>query len=398
MREPSPPAFPFERSGPLHPPAEYRRLGDERPVAPVRLWNGQLAWLVTGYAEARAVLGHPAASSVKTATGFPYATPAREAAEANERSFIAMDNPEHHRYRHMLTRYFTVRQAERFRPVVQGIVDRLLDDLLAGSRPTDLVQAFAYPVATLSMCHLLGVPYEDHEFVEGRANQRAGLHTSSEEVKRATSELLDYVRGLIEVKLTDPGDDLVTALIDEQLRPGHLTVEELVIMLRLLLGAGHETTASTIAMGALALLDHPEQAAELGAAPSLAPAAVEEVLRYISIFHISPNRAAVEDFELGGQVIRAGQGIIVPVAAANRDGRVYPEPDSFDLHRETRPHLGFGFGVHQCLGQNLARVELQVVFATLFRRIPGLRLAAPDRIEVKDHLLVGVHELPVTWE
>jgi cytochrome P450 len=169
----------------------------------------------------------------------------------------------------------------------------------------------------------------------------------------------------------------------------------------LLLIAGHETTANMIALGTLALLEHPEQLAALRDAgnPQLVAAAVEELLRYLTIVHFGLRRVALADIEIGDRIIRAGDGVILATVAGNRDEQVFADPDRLDIHRDARRHVAFGFGVHQCLGQPLARVELQVAYGTLYRRIPSLRLAV-DREQVPfkdDGLVYGVYELPVTW-
>jgi cytochrome P450 len=169
-----------------------------------------------------------------------------------------------------------------------------------------------------------------------------------------------------------------------------------------LLVAGHETSANMLSLGTLALIEHPDQFAALRDTdnPKVIAAAVEELLRYLGIIHGGQRRIAKEDIEIGGEVIRAGEGIIIELAIANRDPQVFPEPDRLDLGRaEARNHNAFGFGIHQCIGQQLARVELQTVFGTLYRRIPTLRAAAPlDEIEFKhDRLAYGVYALPVAW-
>jgi cytochrome P450 len=210
-----------------------------------------------------------------------------------------------------------------------------------------------------------------------------------------------YLEELISRKLAAPADDLLSRLASEQIQTGQMTQQELVKLISLLLLAGHETTANMIALGTLALLRHPDQLTQLRNAddPTLVARAVEELLRYLSIIHTGLRRLALADIEISGQVIRAGEGLIIPIESANRDETVFPRAGVLDIHRNARQHIAFGFGVHQCLGQQLARMELQIIYTTLYRRIPTLALAVdPDDISFKhDGLVYGVHELPVTW-
>jgi cytochrome P450 len=300
----------------------------------------------------------------------------------------------------MVTAPFAVKRVEALRPAVQEIVDRLIDTMLAGPRPADLVQAFALPVPSLVICELLGVPYEDHGFFQANSRVLVDRNSTPEEAVAATSRLLDYLDGLVGAKQADPGEDLLSDLAG-RVGAGELSRREAVDIARLLLVAGHETTANMIALGTLALLQHPDQLAALRAADGRAEVAgaVEELLRYLNVVHSGRRRVALEDIEVGGQLIRAGEGIICANDIANRDPDAFPDPDELDLRREARHHMAFGFGVHQCLGQPLARVELQVVYGTLYRRIPTLTLAAdPATIPFKhDGVIYGVHELPVTW-
>jgi hypothetical protein len=356
---------------------------------------------VTRYAEQRTLLADPRVSADSTHPGFPHVGANLRERTTGEQSFIRMDDPEHARLRRMVTAPFAVRQVEAMRPGIQQIVDGLIDDLLAGPKPADLVQAFALPVPSLVICQLLGVPYADHEFFQRNSRLLINRDTPPEEGRKAQDALITYLDDLVGDKLADPGDDLLSRLANERVRTGELTRRDLAAVGRLLLVAGHETTANMIALGTLALLQHPAQLAALRDSqdPALAAGAVEELLRYLSIVHSGRRRLALADIEIGGQVIRAGEGLIMANDIANRDELVFPSPDRLDVHRDARQHVAFGFGVHQCLGQPLARVELQVVYATLYRRIPTLTLAAGlDEIPFKhDGLVYGVYKLPVTW-
>lgn len=364
----------------------------------VRLSDGQTPWLVTRFEDQRALLADPRISADIASPGYP--SPGRTATGGSTISFILMDDPEHNRLRRMVTAPFTVRRMKELRPAVQKIIDDQIDALLAGPNPVDLVEAFALPVPSLVICELLGVPYEDHEFFQQNSSQIIRVNEDRSVPQAAMGRLIGYLDELVGRKLEEPGDDLLSGLV-ERIKSGDLTRMGAAQMGVLLLIAGHETTANMIALGTLALFEHPEQFAALRDTddPELINSAVEELLRYLSITHLGRRRAAIEDIEFGGVLIRAGEGIIFPNEVANRDPDAFDDPNRLDLGRDARTHLAFGFGVHQCLGQPLARLELNVVLSTLYRRIPTLRLATePVEINFKhDGQVYGVYGLPVTW-
>lgn len=398
------PVYPMPRPAgcPLDLPAELSALQGEAPLVRVRLWDGSTPWLVTRHAEHRALMADARLSADPTTPGFPDMSESfKERAQARRGNFMNMDNPEHARQRRMVTGPFTMRRIEALRPAVQEIVDRLIDDLLAGPRPADLVQALALPVPSLVICRLLGVPYEDHDFFQTSSQTLTSRNISVPAAMDIQAAMLSYLDDLIARKLTAPEDDLLSRLAVEKVSTGQMTQQELASMGWVLLTAGHETTANMIALGTLALLCHP---AELDAVrraddPAMIAAAAEELLRYLSIAHLGRRRVALEDIEIAGQVIRAGEGVVLATDLANRDEAVFPRPDALDLRRDARQHVAFGFGAHQCIGQPLARMELQVVYGTLYRRIPTLTLAASlaDIPFKHDRLVYGVYELPVTW-
>lgn len=255
------------------------------------------------------------------------------------------------------------------------------------------------------ICALLGVPYGDHEFFEAQSRKLLRGPEASD-VEAARDALDEYFRVLIERKRRDPGEGLLDELIVKQLETGAVDTEELVRLAEILLVAGHETTANMISLGTFTLLQHPEQLALLRAAGASTgdepgsgmPAAVEELLRFLSIAD-GLSRVAVEDIEVGGVTVRAGDGVLLSTSVINRDGSVYPSPDELDLGRNARNHVAFGFGIHQCLGQNLARAELEIALPALFERLPGLRLAVPaEDVPFKPgDTIQGLLELPVTW-
>jgi cytochrome P450 len=402
------PGYPMARAAgcPFDPPPQLNRLQAETPVSRVRIWDGSTPWLFTRYADQRAILTDPRFSADTRRDGYPSVSPGVKARRQESRAFIAMDNPEHDVHRRMLTSTFMIKRVAAMRPRIQAIVDGLIDDMVAAGPPADLVRDFALPVPSLVICELLGVPYTDHDFFQRCSRAIIARDTPAEESLRVTDELKAYLADLVDRKLADPADDLLSRLVEQQLKPGVLTREQIADMAVLLLVAGHETTANMIALGTLALLEHPEQLAELRAADdspeyaALLANAVEELLRYLTIVHSGRRRVATEDVEIGGVLVRAGEGVILSNDVGNRDAEAFPdEPDRLDIHRPARHHVAFGYGIHQCLGQPLARVELQVVYSTLYRRLPELALAVPPAdLRFKHEMIVyGVHELPVTW-
>ncbi len=396
------PTYPMPRGRcPFDPPPALARIQENQAVTRVRIWDGSTPWVVSGYDNARAVLADPRVSADSLLPGYPSPSAGVAAGRQKSRSFINMDDPEHAAQRRMLTPSFMVKKMEALRPRIQEIVDGLIDDMLAGPKPADLVQAFALPVPSLVICELLGVSYEDHDYFQDVSRKLISRDTTAEELAPLMDDFLAFLGKHVDSKADNPGDDLISSLVVDQMSSGALTRDEIVHMARLLLVAGHETTANMIALGTLALLEHPDQLAALRDTddPKLVAGAVEELLRYLTITHSGRRRVALEDIEVGGRTIRAGEGIIVASDIANRDATASPEPDSLDITRKARHHLAFGYGVHQCLGQPLARVELQVVYSTLYRRIPTLALAEPlDQVKFKHDMLVyGVHELAVTW-
>ncbi len=256
----------------------------------------------------------------------------------------------------------------------------------------DLAEAFALPLASRVICELLGVPYDDHEFFERNSREMVDPHVTFARQDAAGHALTGYLYELVVRKRARPGNDLLSGL----LASGDLTDMELTGMATTLLFAGHETVASMLSLGTFALLEHPEQLAVLHDEPA---AAVEELLRYLSIVQFEVNRAALADVELGGELIAAGETVLISLPAANRDPRQFERPGELDLTRSTTGRLAFGFGVHQCLGQQLARIEMRIGFVELFKRFPTLQLAvAPGDVPLNTKRgIYSVASLPVSW-
>ncbi|HEX2316545.1 MAG TPA: cytochrome P450 [Thermomonospora sp.] len=393
-RSPLPP--PTRRSDPFHPPEGFAALRQGPPVR-VRLPSGRDAWLVSRYADARAVLADPRFSADDSHPEFPRRS-ARPATSGGL-SFLRMDDPDHGRLRRMLTSEFTVRRITAMRPGILRVVTGLLDELERGSPPVDLVERFALPLPSLVICRLLGVPYEDHAFFQSRSMTILSTSVAPERAAAGFAELAAYLDRLVAAREREPTDDLLGRLAARHVATGALGRAELVAIARLLLIAGHETTANMLALSVLTLLRHPAQLAALRADPSLIRPAVEELLRFLSVVQNGVFRVTREPVEVGGARLEAGEGVVVALPSANRDAGHYRDPDTLDIRRPNGHHLAFGHGAHQCLGQTLARVELEIALTELLARFPALDLAAPlEDLRFRDDITVyGVYALPVRW-
>ncbi|WP_210408235.1 cytochrome P450 [Allokutzneria sp. NRRL B-24872] len=388
-------AMPVERVDPLMPPPGYAQLLAEAPVTKVLDLIGQETWLVTRYADVRAVLGDPRFSSDFIA---PELKGMREE-EDFVKPFIRLDPPEHTRFRRALTGEFTVRQIRLLEPGIRQLVEDQLDQLAAAGQGADLVEHFALPIPSLVICQLLGVPYTDHGRFQNDSKLLLTRELAPEDRMRAANGLRDFMLDLVHLKRREPDAALMTRLIERSAEMEQPFSDlELASIGMLLLVAGHETTANMIALTTVALLRQPEKIEALRADPGKVDAYVEEALRLLTIVQHGVRRLATEDIEVGGEVIREGEWVVASLAAGNRDPGVYSEPDELDADRKRVSHLSFGFGPHQCLGQQLARVELQIALAALFRRFPALRVQEGEEIPYKhDMLIYGVHSLPVAW-
>ncbi|WP_077801670.1 cytochrome P450 [Streptomyces sp. JHA26] len=386
------------RTCPFDPPERYAELRATVPVSRVALPSGQTAWLLTRHADVRAVLDDPRFSSDMSRPGFPHLYP-KPVEPVLKGTFIRMDGEEHAHYRRMLTGLFSVKRVEAMRPFVEQVVEDCLDRMAAHGAPADLVRELAYPVPSRVICGLLGVPHEDHATFGGYLNTLFDGSSDQEQFAAAKAGLSTYLDALVSKKEKEPEDDLISVLVEQQYKPGRLSRQELVTISWMLLAAGHETTAHMIGLGALTLMEHPDQLARATRGPAAMADAVEELLRHQTVMQLGMTRVAVADAEIGGTLIRAGEGVIALLSLANRDPDVFPDPDTVDVTRGARHHVAFGFGPHQCLGHSLARLELAVVFDRLFRRFPKIRPTTPtaDIRFRQDAIVYGVAELPVEW-
>ncbi|MGK8525002.1 cytochrome P450 [Nocardia asteroides] len=380
---------------PFDPPSELIEARRHGPISRYTFPGGQSGWLVTGYDLAKSVLADARFSSRKELLLHPTIDYSGfEVPSAPPGEFLLMDEPQHGRYRKPLAGKFTARRMRLLTERVEQITTDHLDAMEKAGPPTDLVAAFARPIPAIMICELLGVPYQDRDSFQENVESFMSGETSDEDLIAAVTATYDYLTALVAAKRANPTDDVLSELAETD-----LTDEELRGMALILLAAGLDTTANMLALGTFALLRHPEQLAALRADPALTDQAVEELLRYLSVAKTSM-RAALEDVELGGQTIKAGQVVIASLHTANHDPERFTDPHTFDLRRQSNGHLAFGHGAHLCLGAQLARIEMRVAFPALINRFPALRLAVPAeevalRPETAD--IYGVKSLPVTW-
>ncbi|MFE0099722.1 cytochrome P450 [Streptomyces sp. NPDC059009] len=380
---------------PWDPPEEFARLRAEQPLCRLTFPDGHVGWLATSHALVREVLADPRFSSRQELmhSPLPGANALERMPPADPGMFIRADGIEHSRYRTMLTGKFTVRRMRQLTDRIEQFASELLDAMERQGSSADLVTAFARPLPALVICDLLGVPYADREFFQERTATINDADATPEVMEQALNEAGAFLYELVKAKRADPTDDLLSDLTKED-----LTEPELIQIALLLLGGGLDTTTNMIGLGTFALLSHPEQLAALRAEPELIDGAVEELMRFLTIAPVSA-RSALEDIELGGRQVKAGETVAVAMHAANRDPEKYPDPDTLDVRRRAVGQLGFGHGVHQCLGQQLGRIEMQVGFRGLIRRFPHLRLAVPaDQVRTREDSFIGVYGLPVAWD
>jgi cytochrome P450 len=385
------------RGCPFDPPAELVEARGHGPISRYTFPDGHRGWLVTGYDLVRSVLADPRFSSRRELMRHhPLLDHGDiEVPPAPPGEFLLMDEPQHGRYRKPLAGKFTARRMRLLTERVEQVTAEHLDAMAAAGPPADLVTAFATPVPAVMICELLGVPYADRDSFQRQVTSFMSGESSDEDLLAAYTGTQQYLAELVAAKRAHPTDDVLSDLTDSD-----LTDEELKGMSLILLAAGLDTTANMLALGTFALLRNPAQMAALRADPALTDRAVEELLRYLSVAKTFM-RTALEDVELGGRTIEAGSAVVLSLSTANRDPERFPDPHVLDLHRQDGGHVAFGHGIHLCLGQQLARVEMRVAFPALLGRFPTLRLAVPpDEVVLRPETadIHGVTSLPVTWD
>ncbi|MGW3053953.1 cytochrome P450 [Kitasatospora sp. NPDC001175] len=383
----------MRRPCPFGLPPAYAEMREHTPVGQARLANGDPLWLVSRYDDIRALLADPRISADRSRTGFPFLD-AQTAQLGTTPVFLGMDGSEHRAQRRMFLPEFLPKRVLELRPFIQRCVDERLDRLIAAGPPADLVTSLALPVPALTVGHILGVPKgEQHRF------EQLAVDAMTRRDQEAFQALFDFVRAVADSKRDAPGDDLISRVLREYVEPGDIDYWSMLATVFVILMAGYETTAHMLSLGVLTLLQHPHQLAALRAEPDLMLQTVEELLRFLSVGELAAVRIAAEDIELHGTTIRAGDGVVLLGGAGNRDPRAFDAPESFDIRRDARRHLGFGHGPHSCIGAGVARLEMTVVFTTLLARLPELRLAQQITDDAVDYeaVLFGLKRLEVMW-
>ena len=393
----------------------YAWLREHAPVHRTRLPSGVEAWLVTRYADAKQALAdarlsknpahHDEPEHAKGKTGIP----GERKAELMTH-LLNIDPPDHTRLRRLVSKAFTPRRVAEFAPRVRELTDQLIDRF-AEKGEADLIHEFAFPLPIYAICDLLGVPREDQDdfrdwagmMIRHQGGPRGGVARSVKKMRGYLADLIHRKRAALSERPA-PGEDLISALIRASDHGEHLTENEAAAMAFILLFAGFETTVNLIGNGTYALLTHPVQRERLQKSldtgeTGLLETGVEELLRYDGPVELATWRFATQPVTIGGQFIGTGDPVLVVLAAADRDPARFADPDTLDLARRDNQHLGYGHGIHYCLGAPLARLEGQTALATLLTRLPDLRLAAdPADLRWRGGLIMrGLRTLPVEF-
>lgn len=391
--------FPYERKCPFSSPKEYEGLVQEGGVKKVKLATGLEVWAVTGWENMRDLLTDTRTSASRKHENFPFYFPA-PAEFRTDTSFIGFDGPEHTATRRLAAVTFTNRRVQMLRPRIQQIVDEQLEKMAQMPQPVDFHYNFSLPVPMTVICELLGIPYEDHDFFQENGTILLGGQSSMDERRKAMLDVCEYLDALVQVKKENPDDGLMSRAIAEAKKfPDKFTDRDIVNLCRLLMNGGHETTASMLSLGTACLLENPTQLDLLKNDLDLVPQTVDELVRFITIGDAAVPRVATEDIELGGATIHKGDGILCLGLTANRDPEMFESPNELLIERGSRKHFGFGHGLHHCIGADLARLEMEIVWSTLFTRFPNLRLDKPMAEIPTKHaaIIFGLWELPVRW-
>ncbi len=387
---------PWDRTDKFDPPAIFDELRKERPLAKMVYPDGHVGWIVSSYELVREVLSDLRFSHSCEVGHFPVTHQGQviPTHPLIPGMFIHMDPPEHTRYRKLLTGEFTVRRTSRLIPRVEAVAAEQIEVMRAKGGPADIVTDFAKPLVLRMLGELVGLPYDERDRYVPAVTLLHDAEADPAEAAAAYEVAGKFFDEVIERRRQQPQDDLISSLVNED-----LTQEELRNIVTLLLFAGYETTEGALATGVFALLHHSDQLAKLRAEPEKLDAAIEELLRYLTVNQYHTYRTALEDVKLEGELIKKGDTVTVSLPAANRDPAKFGCPAELDIERDTSGHVAFGFGIHQCLGQNLARIELRAGFTALLRAFPGLKLAVPaDEVPLRlKGSVFSVKELPVSW-
>lgn len=392
--------YPISRENPLHPPAHCRALQQLSVISKVVLWNGNSVWLITKHADARTVLRDKRFSADATLPGFPTFSAGRPQGRDRRTSISRMDDPRHSELRSMIAHEFTAKRGEDWRVRIREIVDEQLSQIVKLEQPVDLVSRLSFPVPSLVICDLLGIPRDDRRLFQELTNRLVSHTGPAGDALAADREMFSYLDGLISVKEQTRPNDLFGDLIRSRFDQGLISHDETVNLARLLLVAGHETTANVISLGILTLIQHRKVFEGLAEGIISANSVALEVLRFHTVLHNGLPRIALDDVAVGGTLIKAGDGVVVAIATANRDEEVFQDPDVFTPGRNCQQQLSFGYGPHRCIGQWLALAEIEETLQALTIRLPGLRAQKPsgDPYTFRGSKSVyGLEELFVSW-
>ncbi|MGH3342855.1 MAG: cytochrome P450 [Carbonactinosporaceae bacterium] len=386
------------RNDPFDPPEMLGELRRRSGLSKIPMWDGRVVWMVTRHEDAQFVLRDSRFSADATNPRLPSLGPSRTyPMKRPPMSFV--DEPRHGDLRGILNSEFLARRIDEMRRYIELVVAEQLDSILAAGPPVDLHAQFSAAVPWRVVTSLLGVPPDNRDMVQQWAKVLQSRDVTEQHVEAIRKEIYDYCYKLVSNRAKEPTDDLIGRMVDRARREGKLSLDDLATSTHLLIFAGYETTSHMFSLSTLTMLVHPDWFRALRERPEVVPNAVEELLRY----HTVPDslvRIAKEDVTVGGTRLAAGDGLVISLAAANRDSSVFPDADHLDIERpRARNHLAFGYGVHLCLGRWLARAELQIGLPAVAARIPTLRLAVPfEELSFREHMHVyGVDELPVTW-
>ena len=377
----------------------FARLRTFAPVTPIITPEGVRAWLVTRYEDVRAALADPrlAKDWVTHMTPEDFDINVDPVQAFLDQHMLNLDPPDHTRLRRLVVKAFTPRRVAALRPRISSITGELLDSMADDPAETDLIEVFAFPLSVTVICELIGIPVDDRDsFREWSATLLSSRETRRNS-RAAAVAMHDYFTDMVAERRRSPADDLLSALIAVRDSGDSLSEHELLSMMFLLLVAGHETMVNLIASGVLALLTHPAELRRLRENPSLLPSAVEELLRYANPLNHATERFTLEPMTIGDAMIPAKEWVMLATSSANRDASRFPDADRLDVGRDPSGHVGFGHGIHYCLGAPLARLEGEIAFGTLLSRFPGLTLAVPESsLRWRPSSLIhGLESLPV---
>ena len=392
--------FPFLRSSDLRPSDICLKGVEEGSVFQVKLWNGKSIWCITQHCDVKHILSDSRFSNDINNPHIPKLSPGDGKGHEDKVSFLHMDDPRHREIRKTVASFFTLQAVERLKPYIKDTIEELISDIKSNGSEADIIEQLASPLPARVICYILGIPEDKHSFFEECAKVTLSSEATPESKKEVSQSLRDYLEKIVNENIKDPHESLIGHLVTKYLPNQILSYEDVISTAQVLLIGGLETTTNAIGMILIELLRDRALWERLQNEPEIIPFVVEELLRFHTIFDTGLTRVALEDVTLpSGAQIRANEGVIVSLSAANRDPRVFESPDNISLERKHCPHLAFGSGTHFCIGNILARVEIQMVISQLLQGFPNLKLQkSVDKLSFRHDLVIyGPYNLPVTW-